>query len=312
VHKEKLGILTGFLGASYRTGNEQLFFCPKCSHHKKKLSVNIDKDKFKCWVCEYHGSSIRRLVRRYGNYAHQSAWSKFAPEIEISRFEEVFFSDGVVEEEREQVISLPPDFRPLASSSSSLTGKPARKYLFERGITKQDILRWKIGYCAAGEYGGRVVIPSFNMDGRVSYFVGRAYNGDWKKYMNPPVGRNLVFNELYVDWKSDLSIVEGVFDAIVAGNAVPILGSSLREDSRLIRNVVENDTPVYIALDPDAEKKALKLIKKLLTFDIELYKVDIEPYSDVGEMSKEEYQKRKNSATLMTQESFLVKAIASI
>ena len=103
-----------------------------------------------------------------------------------------------------------------------------------------------------------------------------------------------------------------IFDAIVAGNAVPILGSSLREDSRLIKNVVENDTPVYIALDPDAEKKALKLIKKLLTFDIELYKVNIAPYSDVGEMSKQEYQKRKAQATLMNQESFLVNAIASI
>ena len=119
-------------------------------------------------------------------------------------------------------------------------------------------------------------------------------------------------DRLYVDWQSDVSIVEGVFDAIVAGNAVPILGSSLREDSRLIKNVVENDTPVYIALDPDAEKKALNLIKKLLTFDIELYKVNIAPYSDVGEMSKEEYQKRKDQATLMNQESFLVNAIASI
>ena len=121
-----------------------------------------------------------------------------------------------------------------------------------------------------------------------------------------------MFNELYIDWQSALSIVEGVFDAVVAGNAVPILGSSLREDSRLIKNVVENDTPVYIALDPDAEKKALRLIKKLLTFDIELYKVNINPYTDVGEMSKEEYQKRKDSAVLMTNDSFLVKAIASI
>ena len=34
----------------------------------------------------------------------------------------------------------------------------------------------------------------------------------------------------------------------------------------------------------NAEKKALNLIKKLLTFDIELYKVNIAPYSDVGEM----------------------------
>ena len=311
MYKEKLAILKDFLGESYRSGGEQLFFCPKCNHHKKKMSVNIDKDKFKCWVCDYHGSTVRRLVRRYGNYSHQKQWSQFEPDLEISQFEQVFFG-GAEEEEGEVTIPLPTEFKSLATVATSLAAKPARRYLMERGITREDILRWKIGYCPSGEYAGRIVIPSFNRDGKVSYFVGRTYDGNWKKYMNPAVKRNIVFNELYVDWQSDLSIVEGVFDAIVAGNAVPILGSSLREDSRLIKNVVENDTPVYIALDPDAEKKALKLIKKLLTFDIELYKVDINPYTDVGEMSKEEYQKRKDSAVLMTNESFLVKAIASI
>ena len=310
MYKKKLTVLTDFLGASYRSGNEHLFFCPKCEHHKKKLSVNISKDKFKCWVCDYRGSSIRRLVRRYGKYSHQSEWAKFQPDLEIDKFEQLFAFTS--EPEEEQVVPLPEEFKPLSSSVTSLTAKPAKRYLATRGISKADILRWKIGYCSSGEYAGRIVIPSFNEDGKVNYFVGRSYDSHWKKYMNPPTGRNIVFNELYVDWQSDVSIVEGVFDAIVAGNAVPILGSSLREDSRLIKNVVENDTPVYIALDPDAEKKALKLIKKLLTFDIELYKVNIAPYSDVGEMSKQEYQKRKAQATLMNQESFLVNAIASI
>ena len=35
-----------------------------------------------------------------------------------------------------------------------------------------------------------------------------------------------MFNELFIDWNSDLVLVEGVFDALVAGNAVPILGST--------------------------------------------------------------------------------------
>ena len=182
----------------------------------------------------------------------------------------------------------------------------------DRGVTMKDILKWKIGYCSSGDYAGRVIVPSFDNDGDVNYFVGRSYDGNWKKYMNPQASRNMVFNDLYVDWESDLSIVEGVFDAIVAGNAVPILGSSLRDDSDLIMNIVRNDTPVYIALDPDAEKKAMKIIKKLLTFGVELYKVDILPYSDVGDMSKVEYQRRKDRAKLMTQDTFLERAISSI
>ena len=102
-----------------------------------------------------------------------------------------------------------------------------------------------------------------------------------------------------------------MFDAIVAGNAVPILGSSLKEDSKLIRKVVEHDTPVYIALDPDVETKAMRLIKKMLTFDIEVYKIDIAPYDDVGEMTRIEFEKRKANAKLMTPESFLEQAIFS-
>ena len=76
--------------------------------------------------------------------------------------------------------------------------------------------------------------------------------------------------------------------------------------------IVENDTPIYIALDPDVEVKALKLISKLIEYDVEVYKVDINPYDDVGEMSKEEYQKRKSEATLMNSNSYLDYAVASI
>ena len=312
MYKEKLAILTDFLGDSYVSGSEHLFFCPHCGHHKKKLSVNISKDKFKCGVCDYRGSSIRRLVRKYGNYSHQKSWAKYIPDIDISKFDEMFRASFGDDDEVEQKVDLPSQYKPLATATASLAAKPALKYLQNRGVSREDILKWKMGYCISGEYEGRIIIPSFSEAGDVNYFIGRSYQNSWKKYMNPPIGRNIVFNELYVDWQSDLSIVEGAFDAVVAGNAVPILGSSLRQDSRLIRNIVENDTPVYVALDPDAEKKAINLIKKLLMFDIELYKVDIRPYADVGEMSKKEYQLRKNKATLMTSESILLKAIATI
>ena len=57
------------------------------------------------------------------------------------------------------------------------------------------------------------------------------------KYLNPPVSKNVVFNELYVDWDEAVVIVEGVFDAITVGqNGIPILGSSLREESKLFKH----------------------------------------------------------------------------
>tara|TARA_Y100001963_G_C6756898_1_gene437383 strand:- start:1285 stop:1857 length:573 start_codon:yes stop_codon:yes gene_type:complete len=189
----------------------------------------------------------------------------------------------------------------------------AKSYLRERNITKKDIIRWKIGYCSSGQYSDRVVIPSFGSSGHCNYFVARSYNGNWKKYMNPKVGKDVIFNELYLDWDSDLVVVEGVFDALVAGpNSVPILGSTLREESRLFRRIVENDTSVYLALDPDADKKTNAIAKKLLQYGIEVHKISIAPYSDVGEMSKDEFKKRFDNAELITEDNYLLKTIMSL
>ena len=60
-----------------------------------------------------------------------------------------------------------------------------------------------------------------------------------------------------------------------------------------------------MALDPDAEKKAMILIKKLLLYGIEVYKIDISGYKDVGEMSKEVFLERKTSARQITNEDYL-------
>ena len=300
------------MGSCYHSGDEILFFCPKCRHHKKKLSVNLDKNKFQCWVCGYRGNNVRRLIRRHGSFKQQQEWAKIDDTIEVASFEDVFSTEQEPEEKLEQVIDLPEEFKTLCSKNLSLASKPILNFLYSRGVGKQDILKWKMGYCSSGDYKERVIIPSFNDDGNINYFIARTYGNDWMKYKNPPASRDIVFNELYVDFDDDLIIVEGVFDAIVAGNAVPILGSSLREDSKLLKKVVEHDTPVYIALDPDVEAKAMRLIKKMLTLDIEVYKIDIAPYADVGEMTKKQFNIRKQNAELMTNDSFLERAIFSI
>ena len=116
--------------------------------------------------------------------------------------------------------------------------------------------------------------------------------------MNPPTAKSkIIFNELYIDWNEDLVLTEGVFDAIVAGkNSVPILGSSLREQSKLFKSIITNDTPVFVALDQDAQEKAADLIQNLIKYGAEVYKVEVTPYNDVGEMPKKEFLKRKNAA----------------
>jgi DNA primase len=308
---KKIEILQKVLGNSYASSEEMLFFCPKCNHHKRKMSVNVAKDVFKCWICDYHGISIRKLIRNHGSFKDLAAWSELTNEVDISSFGDNLFDEEEIEEE--QKIPLPEEYISLANKNSSMASLRARKYLLSRGVTKRDFVRWKIGYCDTGEFGGRIIVPSFGRTGYANYFIARTYTDDWKKYMNPPAKRDIIFNELYLDFDKDLVVVEGVFDAIVAGpNSVPILGSTLREQSKLFQEIIKNDSTVYIALDPDAEKKATYLIKNLLKYGIEIYKTDITPYGDVGEMTREEFQKRKDDSKLVTSEDYLLLHLHSL
>ena len=302
--KEAKKILHETLGNSIDKGNELLFSCPSCNHHKRKFSVNLDKHVYKCWICDYRGRNIRRIIRRYGSYLQLQKWDAISGRSDLEKFADLFMETE--RREDKEKVELPEEFTSLSSNNTPATGTYAYRYLQKRGLAKADILKWKIGYCFSGEYRNRIIIPSFAENGDCSYFIARSYTGDSYKYKNPRASKDVVFNDLFVDWTADLILVEGVFDAIVAGNAVPILGSTLRPSSDLLRKIVFNDTPVYIALDPDARKKENKIIQMLLRYDIELYKIDVSGYEDVGSMPKTVFQERKNNAAFIDRDNYLL------
>jgi len=80
----------------------------------------------------------------------------------------------------------------------------------------------------------------------------------------------------------------------------------LRTNSRLMRKIVFNDTPVYMALDPDAATKERKIIETLLRYDVELYKIDVSGYEDVGVMPKEVFLERKKNAAFIDRDDYIL------
>ena len=301
---EKLRIIESFLGDYHKTGNEYLYFCPFCKHHKRKMSVNFVKGKYKCWVCDISGN-IRKLVRKKANYENFQKWKLLDGEVDLNTNLDDLFAETA--EASEEILTLPEKFVSLTNKEESVSRKKALNYLKKREIDQQDILYWKIGFCFDGEYKDRVVIPSFNTNGDLNYFIGRSITGSkFNKYKLPQASKDIIFNELNIDFDHDITLVEGIFDAIKAGqNSVPLLGSTLREESKLFQKIVGYDTIVYMALDPDATKKENQIIRTLINYGVETYKIDILPYKDAGEMSKQEFQKRKQNAKLMTYETLL-------
>ena len=303
--EEKRKIIHQILGSSRRSRDEHLFTCPFCNHHKKKLSVNFAKGFWKCWICDSRGKSIYRLVRKFGTYQQRQKWLELEGRLDLNEFENIFAEMNDVEEE--QVIELPKEFISLCNKHLPRSSKRVLNYLQLRGITREQILKWKIGYCDDGRFGGRVIIPSFNNDGNINYFIARSYVGHQRKYLNPTAEKDIIFNQLSVDWDSPVTLVEGVFDAIVAGeNAIPILGSTLRENTKLFQAIAINDTPVYLALDEDAKKKTGQIVKNMLQYDIELLEIDTSGCEDVGSMSHDVFLERKNQAQPVDYDNFFL------
>ena len=293
---EKIKLVNDVLGYSKRQSSEHLYTCPFCNHHKKKFSVNFSMNVFKCWVCDARGRNIRRIIRRFGSFTQLKEWDKLSGIVDHSRLEFDLFAEE--EEQQEQIISLPKEFKTL-TGKPNIVDKRALCYLQKRRIEPCDLLKYKIGYCSEGEFEGRIIIPSFNIDGYVNYFIARSFDGHWMRYKNPDASRDIIFNELIIDWDSDVILVEGVFDAIFAGNAVALLGSTLREESKLFQHIIRNDSSVFIALDPDAEDKAMKIARTLLKYDIEVWKIDLPKGEDVSSIGKEAFAELKKNAVLM-------------
>ncbi len=301
--RTKQQILTDVLGLPRRSSEEYLYKCPFCKHHKHKLSVNFDKNVYKCWICNTTGKSIGRLVKLFGSFDAKQQWSYHEDDVDISKFEELFQDK---KPQLETLINLPEEFESLANRTLIDGSEKPLKYLYERGLTREDILKWKIGWCPSGPYYDRIIVPSFNNDGWVNYFISRTFTNAFPKYKNPQASKNIIFNELYLDWDRPITLVEGVFDAIKADNAVPLLGSTLTENSRLFQEIIKRNATVYLALDGDAKKKEMDILEMLLAYDNPVYMVDVDGYNDVGEMTKQEFQKRKKEASLIDQSNYLL------
>lgn len=297
---EKLKLLKKALGRCWTNEEEHQFHCPKCNHHKLKLSVNIDKGVFKCWICDYSGTKISPLIRRFAP-SYYADWRLLEGEIDLDKYDTIF-ADEV--ELPPQIIDLPENFQTLTGKKTRLKQKPLN-YLYSRGFTDTDILNWKIGFCNFGEYQDRVIVPSFDSQGNVSFFIARSYTDDWMKYRNPKVSKDIIFNDLNIDWDNDVILVEGVFDAMKCKNAIPLLGSTLRENSLLFQKICERKPNVYLALDEDAKGKEFGIAKKLREYGIRTMSIKITPYSDIGEMPVAVVEERKQNADIVSDLDYL-------
>jgi len=278
-------------------GINYAFKCPKCckpGSEKKKLVVRLDNEAYHCWVCDLKGKSFQFLFRKYkpaflGDYEKIKGVNIYSPIKDLS-----------IEEES---VHLPNGFIFLATNFKHVDPdvNAVIQYAHSRDLSIEDFWRFRLGTCIKGRYRRRLIVPSFNDEGKLNYFVARTIDSNaFRKYINPRVAKKkVIFNEMNISWSNEITLVEGAFDMMKCDeNVTCLLGSSLGYDYEIFKKIVKNQTPVLLALDADAESKTHACAKLLSEFGISVRILDVEGYDDVGSMSKEEFMIRKKKAIM--------------
>lgn len=318
---EKLEFIQRSFGKAevYTKGNVQVK-CPKClAQHqkmgiplrKRKLAINILMgDIFHCWVCSYRG----RLTMALRDYCTPRLLIEYLKRFADQKTLTAMTDTGPKKKE----VRLPPDFKLLAlhQDSKNHSIKRALEYAEKRGITERDLWYFKLGISDEWPWVNRILFPSFNEDGDFNYMVGRAYVKDPKyPYWDTPIdATSIVFNGVNIDWSREVTITEGLLDLVKCNdNAVPLLGSDLKVYSALFGMIIKHNTPVLLAMDQDmAYKKMPYIVDLFLKTGIKLRVLRMGKYGDVGEMSREEFAKRRKAAPRWNRMSLLTHKIKEI
>ena len=300
-------LVNSVLGTGKATArNNYAYHCPFCNHHKPKLEVNLTENKqgnnpWHCWACNKKGKTIFNLFKAIG--VDISKLNEAKSLIKNSKFLKFTKSNDV--------IKLPPEFIGLDDvDNNDIIARHALAYLNKRNISKNDILKYNIGYCKSGLYNNMIIIPTYDVDGRLNYFTARSFEKEpYIKYRNPSISRDIIPNEHFINWKLPIILCEGLFDAIaIKRNAIPLLGKNIQ--SELMKKIVGSFVQkIYIALDKDAIKQALYFCEQLMKEGKEVYFVDLQD-KDPSEMGFKNFTKLIQNTVPMTYSSLLEQKLA--
>ncbi|MFS8967050.1 DNA primase [Synechococcus sp. H55.4] len=261
-----------------KQGKNFVGLCPFHNDHKPSFQVSPSKQIYKCFACGAGGDvirfvsqmerlsfaeAVRHLARRYHVPEPRGSLSQDY-ERQLSRQEKLL-----------EILALAADFYQHALRSQ--VGSAAREYLHSRRLSEETWQKFQIGFAPPGwhslyeylvnqkrqpvqlleeagllvprqqgsghydRFRNRIMLPIFDLQGRVIGFAGRALGEEQPKYLNSP--ETELFNKSQVVYglnfardaiaKADQAlVVEGYFDVIAlhqagVAHAVAAMGTAL-------------------------------------------------------------------------------------
>lgn len=276
-------------------------YSPFCNHYKRKLNIDLKTGKYHCWISNVGGYSIHSLFKKMKlDNGYFTRLEKIVPN------EYKFKEDS---KKRSTTLFLPNQFISLKHVTPSPQWKRAIYYLKSRNITIEDIITYNIGYAESGKFKNSIIIPSYDKNGRLNYYVSRlCFDSKEYAYSNSPNSKkDIIMFEVFINWHMPIILVEGSFDALtVKNNVIPLLGKNL--NNVLFNKLIIHKPVVYICLDSDALEDSINIYEKLNDVGVDSYIVKLPKNSDPNSLGfKKIWNLIENSSQNKNEDMFSTK-----
>jgi DNA primase len=276
------------------TGNDFLCYCPFHSNrHTSSFSVSREKGAFICFnpSCGEAGT-LQELVKRVMNKNEYEAM-RFISSKEAEALENF---DALLSEAMEEKPVFEEFSQETLDRLHAGMSKEAVEYLASRGINKESIDHFSLGYSASMNM---VITPVHSPDGTPIGLVGRSIEGkEFKNSTNLPKSKTLFNIHRAKKIGDHVIVVESNFDAIrvhQAGfpNVVATLGGFLSKEQHNLLNRHFNKITVMTDADLAGRELGQSIVNKLKFKDLlwasyEYGKIYPHDAKDAGDMTDEE------------------------
>lgn len=197
--------------------------------------------------------------------------------------------------------SMPPEVR---SPPWEQWPTPVRRYVEGRGIGREQVERWRVGYALHGPLASRVVFPVEDEAGRLRSWMARAFDDAAARYLTPKDGdRGAVFGQKF--WpraearKSEtLFVTEGAINALACERAgarfVGALGgSNTKFESKRSHAALEQFARVssfgriVVVSDPDGAGERVAAALASLARHLDVRRARLPPGKDAADLARE-------------------------
>lgn len=231
--------------------------CPFCGK-SKKFGVQIEDNKAHCFSCEYRSGVFKSILEYENLKTFQEVYTL------INTFEGVgYVPIPKIVEERKSNLELPTEFK-LVGIYDSKVAKIVENNLKGRGFKINNLMRAGVGYCASGEYKGRIIIPYYHA-GNLIYFNARKFIDIGEKFKNPTesecgIGKsNIIYNIDALYLYDTIRLYESATNCLTMGNNSIGTGGKCLSSWQKNTILASPINKIIIGLDDDAYYEAIRL-----------------------------------------------------